>query len=120
LSLNSTVSTSEPAWHQGQAGIAAGAVDDGAGDAGVEEAVLLGQVGAEGQADLAMAGGQGAHFGADQAHHACRAKLPRTVASQSGLRGSKRFWAGRAVWGMFSPTGNAEWRMVVDVDVNVN
>jgi hypothetical protein len=109
--LNSTVSTSEPGRHQGQSGIAAGAVDDGAGDAGVEEAVLLGQVGAEGQADFAMAGGQAPISAPIRVITACRAKLPRTVASQSGLRGSKRFWAGRAVWGMFSPaeaTGG-EW-----------
>jgi hypothetical protein len=67
--------------HQGQSGIAAGAVDDGAGDAGVEEAVLLGQVGAEGQPDFAVAGAQRAHFGADQAHHA----LPREAAANVRL-----------------------------------
>ena len=65
--------------HQGQPGITAGAVHNRGGDAGVEEAVLLGEVGAEGQADFAMPGGQGAHFGAEMGALApghCEIRLP--------------------------------------------
>jgi hypothetical protein len=85
----------------------------------VEEAVLLGQVGAEGQADFAVAGGQGSHFGADQAHHA----LPGEAAAHGrlpvGIARLEAFLGGTCGVGHVL-SDREQWRMVVDVDVNVN
>jgi hypothetical protein len=102
--------------HQRQPGIAAGAVDDGAGDAGVEEAVLLRQVVAEGQADLAVAGRQRAHPGADQVHHLLPGEAP--AHRRFPVRVARN--EGRACRG--EPMGHASsgGRRLVDVDVNVN
>jgi hypothetical protein len=102
--------------HQRVAGVAAGAVDDGAGDAGVEVAVLLRQVVAEGQADLAVAGRQRAQPGADQGHHLLPGKAPphrglpiRVARNEGVLCGASRV--------RHASSGG---RRLVDVDVNVN
>ena len=55
---------------QAEGRIAAGGVGDRAGDAGMEEAVLLCQVVAEGQLDLDLAGRDARQASADQAHDA--------------------------------------------------
>jgi hypothetical protein len=83
LTLNSMGQDARALRHQAEGRVAARTVERGSDDTGVEEPVLLRQVGAEGQADVDLACGNVRQSRADRGHQRLRRKAladgPREV-----------------------------------------